>query len=1109
MAGKFSFINYVETIKGFKKNGIHNVLDQTKLLSKKILESSEKSISVLDIIGLDHNPENLLLIEQALLLSISRYYEKHESNMPIILINIDTTGIRHFKKSQKFSRNLRRNNTFIPAVDDYGDLFSILGADEKVGAVITSLLEFNRDKKIQTKEFSNLFKNDAIKKNGWMWRKSRGFYQAKFSMSELINKMMKNIIDYKLMAAKDSHLLLLSGKHVKRYISNTDIFNSSLYNCLMARLIFRKCRAKEIDFIVSYSDQTDSLCKAIIGEFEKDGQTIVYKETEKPINPYRKSTLRPLKELNNKKILIVTNVISTGELLGEIAQSLKREGAIIQGMVSVAQTNEYKGNYKNLFFSLCYYKIELFEPSHCPACQSIEKKVLYYLNPWTNSLSPLLLRDNDLSDMSNGAEDNRLLWDMIEETNALNHHISLGKGRRHYYYYIDTQAILDKKRDQIEWDIDTFLKDKEKPDTVLTTENPGARGFANLIKEKYMSYANVVVATKESGQYTISKRSSLQNKKVLIALDTASTGNSLIGLMNLIKKINNDLNNVTICLFINRLTDISRETLINYINEENIYSIYTITIPAFTDDPNSCPLCTEIDQLNKHYASLSLGSKRYLDDRLSEIKLIELDDAHMLRPSFRPKLMKSILNKGKIMDYLNSKGESAILEMLIHNVSLENTYLILDVIPPEYLRIIEVKNYLSNQIKMSGDIEILSKAIQVALNVNPDSIMNGIKLIIDKFVKNERSKFLTYALEYLIAENKSFKIKINKSLMHIKKKYPKNLDFINSIYFSINFKIPQPIFLRPSLIEVYENTILKVVQKDITVLITGETGVGKDVIAELIHKSSRRHNKPFVKLIINTFQSQLLESELFGHVKGAYTGAAKDRKGGFMEADGGTVFLNEIGDVPIELQDKLLDVIENKRFKRVGENEEKKSDFRLICATNKNLFELIQNGRFREDLYYRINVINIKIPELKGHLKDIEKLSESFFDDSSRNHNVPVIKNKKEAIKEFKDYAWPGNVRQLKNFIESATVLANDGIIDMDFLREYIKEKSNSVTINKDETLDSLLNKVASDYVVEVLEIYNGNKTKSAKHLGITRPKLYKIMYRNNIPRQKGNHVSK
>ena len=231
---------------------------------------------------------------------------------------------------------------------------------------------------------------------------------------------------------------------------------------------------------------------------------------------------------------------------------------------------------------------------------------------------------------------------------------------------------------------------------------------------------------------------------------------------------------------------------------------------------------------------------------------------------------------------------------------------------------------------------------------------------------------------------------------------------------------------------------------------------------------------------------------MFGHVKDSFTGANIDRIGGFEYADGGTVFLNEIGDVPMELQGKLLDVIETKRFKRVGENEETPSDFRLICATNKNLAELIQKGRFREDLYYRVNIIELTIPELKGYPEDIERLSDFFFDAASKEHNVLTIKNKRKVIREFKQCTWPGNVRELKNIIERATVLAENGIVDVDSLLEYTMGKTKGASMGKDETLYPLSGEAGKKRVLEVLGKNNWNK--SGKKISSTGPATKKML---------------
>jgi DNA-binding NtrC family response regulator len=233
--------------------------------------------------------------------------------------------------------------------------------------------------------------------------------------------------------------------------------------------------------------------------------------------------------------------------------------------------------------------------------------------------------------------------------------------------------------------------------------------------------------------------------------------------------------------------------------------------------------------------------------------------------------------------------------------------------------------------------------------------------------------------------------------------------------------------------------IEQVAPTDITVLITGESGVGKELVARAIHGESKRANGPFVIVNSGAIPEGILESELFGHEKGAFTGAIETRKGYFEMADGGTIFLDEIGDMPMTTQVKILRVIETGEFMRVGSSQLRKVDVRVITATNKNLEDEVKRGNFREDLYYRLRSVNIYIPPLRERREDIPILFEKFVAEFCQKNKVAFAGITNDAMQVLISYHWPGNVRELKNFVESILILENGKIIDANMVRKYLK----------------------------------------------------------------------
>ena len=276
--------------------------------------------------------------------------------------------------------------------------------------------------------------------------------------------------------------------------------------------------------------------------------------------------------------------------------------------------------------------------------------------------------------------------------------------------------------------------------------------------------------------------------------------------------------------------------------------------------------------------------------------------------------------------------------------------------------------------------------------------------------------------------------------------------------------------------------VAKVAPANSSVIITGESGTGKELVARAIHSNSSRKYFPLISVHCGALSESLLESELFGHEKGAFTGAAFNRKGRFEMADGGTIFLDEIGTISAKMQVELLRVLESKTFVRVGGNKEISSDFRVICATNRDLKEMVSSGTFREDLYYRLNVVNIKIPPLRERSDDIPVLVSHFITKYCTSMSRDMISIDPAAMKHLESFEYPGNVRELENMIERAIVVGNGKVIrlkDLPMGREVI---SSSI-----ESLDDLEKK----HIAKILEKYSWNISRSAKALSVDRATLY------------------
>jgi two-component system response regulator AtoC len=296
--------------------------------------------------------------------------------------------------------------------------------------------------------------------------------------------------------------------------------------------------------------------------------------------------------------------------------------------------------------------------------------------------------------------------------------------------------------------------------------------------------------------------------------------------------------------------------------------------------------------------------------------------------------------------------------------------------------------------------------------------------------------------------------------------------------------------------QVVERLVRKVAQTNSTVLITGPSGSGKSVIAELIHQNSLRNERPFIPVNCGAIPENLLESEFFGHTKGAFTGASKAKRGLFVEADQGTIFLDEIGELPLNLQVKLLHVIEDQNVRAIGSEQPRKIDVRIIAATNQDLERMVQDGSFREDLYFRLNVFQIPLPSLQQRREDLPELIRTFIHKESQSMGLPEpIEIRPAAMQCLLTYSWPGNVRELQNVIARSLILSENGTIDISDLPQNIRSTEFEVDDTSTGCQNSLKNQLRNyeqAIIKAAIDEANGDRKVAADRLGIGVSSLYR-----------------
>jgi len=302
--------------------------------------------------------------------------------------------------------------------------------------------------------------------------------------------------------------------------------------------------------------------------------------------------------------------------------------------------------------------------------------------------------------------------------------------------------------------------------------------------------------------------------------------------------------------------------------------------------------------------------------------------------------------------------------------------------------------------------------------------------------------------------------------------------------------------------------LLKILKKigqiaptDASVLIEGESGTGKELIAEAVHRNSLRKNQPFVKVNLGGISSSLFESEMFGHRRGAFTDAKADRVGRFEMANKGTIFLDEIGELDLNSQVKLLRVLQDRTYEVLGDSRPRKLDIRVVCATNKDLAQLVEEGRFREDLYYRINLIKIKLPALREREGDIPLLVSHFISNLKKNYNRPGLQAKPRALEWLKELPLPGNIRELKNLVERTVLVAEHDLLEAE---DFQAQAQQGPAKPGDKTLPAVgtmtLDEIEASMIKKSMSFYHNNISKVAKALGLSRAALYRRLDKFNIP---------
>ena len=397
---------------------------------------------------------------------------------------------------------------------------------------------------------------------------------------------------------------------------------------------------------------------------------------------------------------------------------------------------------------------------------------------------------------------------------------------------------------------------------------------------------------------------------------------------------------------------------------------------------------------------------------------------------------------------------------------------------------IQATQTASSRLKMRDVIKTGKKALNWEISVESEQSPSDALFIVNNIypVKDTIGK-VRNLIE--IASSNSFNLNKTKKLMGLTADY--NFDSI------LGESIPM---------KSTKDTAMRYASSNFDILITGESGVGKELFAQAVHNQSPRRDSPFVAINCASLPDNLIESELFGYVKGAFTGADQNGQAGKFElADGGTLFLDEIGEMPLAMQSKLLRVLEMRQITRLGSAKQTRIDVRVIAASNRDLVKMIQEGKFREDLYYRLQVLNLHIPPLRERREDIPLLTSFFLKEICHGSQAQHTKLSAEARRKLLHYNWPGNIRELRNVIYRVSVLSEDGVISGDVVENAIQSNGSPLRENQEITAQSRIKTIQTqihdsyrDLVNEALASTGGNKKEAAQLLGVTRQTIYRMI---------------
>lgn len=950
----------------------------------------------------------------------------------------------------------------------------------------------------------------------------RDYIEKSLLQAEIENEVKKTEL------LPNLHIKLPSGKHVDKFITTEKLLLTYEFIEIIGKAFFSAFKDQINDFVHREKDKEESKpliivgygipgerlageLERILGSYQIDSTVVMFKGYYEP-RPYA-----PIPSFDCRTVLILLPFLSSGTSLKGIVDYIEHDGGEVVGIGALLDGCYYDGELRDRIKSLCRFKINYYDNSQinpCPLCNQGDPCYPIHLDTFHPIIPPEKVEEVSLREKLKepGRADILEFWNMAEAVGALHKDHEYRDGK-HYFMYIDTDAILQNSsyRENIiqkmaKWIAYRYQGRKELP-FILHPPNKRARVITQNIQAALLSWIPQkcpVFTAVEYGndQYKIFEgqtngyHEEIKGKDVVIVDDGVGTGRTLKAMYQLAKK--EDAGNVCAAVLIDRLLDQDREEIMQYFRD-NYYAVYTVPIPTYSvkgKESLDCPVCKEmrsleaiIMQTEDEVQQYCMKKARHLRDDLTDEQISHRRNTALIsKRAFQE--FGSIYRRALFIHLKGIVSPKLPIEELREDDFPREAKA--DII--EYLsdnEIVALQKVLLTQLEKSINLALTHSILKALGRVGYTTLaLPYLHENIDKSTYLLLG-YLFYQLHWKDKKSQELMFKYLNRLKRdkIRQGRQREADLLGSI-----IQERRLVAISETMQELLKNAE-KIVRKteDATVLLLGESGTGKGMVAREIHRMSNRKERPFIEANILGVPETLVDDRLFGHTKGAFAGADSEQTGPFELADKGTVFIDEVGDVPITIQAKLLRVIQEKEVQRVGEQKVRKVDVRVIAATNKNLEQEVLEKRFREDLYYRINAFPLHLPPLRERKEDIVPLVDHFLNRYSRGEKGKLSS---KAVELLNKYHWPGNVRELENAIQRAIVFADDDIPII--LPDHLPSKIFEGLASKEES---------EKYRIEnALKETNWNISKAARKLGIkSRGTLYEKIKHYNFknPRAK------